>query len=303
MKQTSRVARGCIAAGLGGVCWGFSGTFAQYLFGRYAVTTLWLTCFRLLAAGGILVVLSLLRYPGELKRILRCPGDLALTAVYGVTGLTLCQYAYMTGISHSNAATTTVLQTLSIMFIMVISCLSSRRLPRWNEALSVLLALFGTFLLATGGKIGQLVLSPQALFWGLCAAGAVTVYTLLGKPLLAHWGRETVMGLAMLMGGVVLNLAARSWTIPVELPVKGWLIVLFITVVGTVVSFSLFMQGIRDAGPVRAGILNVTEPVSAAILAFFWLHTAFTTTDLIGFAAITATMFLLARPAGEGKKG
>ena len=58
---------------------------------------------------------------------------------------------------------------------------------------------------------------------------------------------------------------------------------------------ALFLQGIRDAGPVRSSILSVTEPVSAALLAFFWLGTRFTPADLIGFAAILATVFLLAK--------
>ena len=59
--------------------------------------------------------------------------------------------------------------------------------------------------------------------------------------------------------------------------------------------FSLFAQGIHDAGPVRSSILSVTEPVSAALLAFFWLGTQFTIADLVGFAAILATVFLLAK--------
>ena len=294
-ESKKQVLRGCVLAGLGGVCWGFSGTCGQYLFAHYPVSSLWLTCVRLLSAGIILLLLAVLRRRDELCRALRSGKALASFFAYGVGGMMFCQYAYMTGISHSNAATTTVLQTLSIVFITVIACIQRRRRPKWNETLSVLLALLGTFLLATGGKVGQLVLSPQGLFWGIGAAVAVTIYTLMGRPLLERWSREVVMGLAMVMGGVVLNVGAKSWTMEVNLPLQGWALVAFIVVVGTVLSFSLFMQGIRDAGAVRAGILNVTEPVSAAILAFFWLGTHFTTADLLGFAAITATMFLLAK--------
>ena len=126
-------------------------------------------------------------------------------------------------------------------------------------------------------------------------AASMTFYTLLGQPLLRKWSRDTVMGLAMVAGGIVVNLGARSWTMSVTLPLKGWLLLSVIVVVGTVLAFSLFMQGIHDAGPVRTSILSVTEPVSAALLAFFWLGTQFTAADLIGFAAILATIFLLAK--------
>ena len=294
-EDRKRVVRGCICAGLGGVVWGFSGTCGQYLFAHWPVSSLWLTCVRLLSAGAILLVLALVQNAGEVRRLFASRRDLALTALYGVGGLMLCQYAYMTGISHSNAATTTVLQTLTIVMVMVIDCFHRRRTPKWHESLSVLLALFGTFMLATGGNPAQMVLSPKGLFWGVMTAAAMTFYTIMGRPLMSKWSRSAIMGPAMLFGGAVLTLGARSWTAYTPLPTAGWLLIAAIVVLGTVVSFSLFAQGIHDAGPVRSSILSVTEPVSAAVLAFLWLGTEFTPADLIGFAAILATVFLLAK--------
>ena len=294
-ENRSRVVRGCICAGLGGVFWGFSGTCGQFLFSHYPVDSTWLTCVRMLCGGTILLLMALIKDHRHVLQLLRSPRDLGLTALYGVVGLLLCQYSYMTGISHSNAATTTVLQTLTIVMVMVIACCHDRRIPNWKEVLSVVLALFGVFMLATGGNPGQMVLSPKGLFWGLMTAVAMTIYTLMGRPLLKKWDRSAVMGLGMVIGGIVLNVGVRSWTIPVSLPLQGWLLVAAILLMGTVISFSLFMQGIHDAGPVRSSILSVTEPVSAALLAFFWLHTGFTAADLIGFVAILLTVFLLAK--------
>ena len=116
-----------------------------------------------------------------------------------------------------------------------------------------------------------MVLSPQGLFWGLATAVAVTVYTLLPRRLLSRWDREVVNGWGMLIGGAVLNLAARSWTFQVSLPIQGWLAVGAIVLFGTVLSFTLFMQGIQDIGPVKSSILAATEPVSATIFSAVWL--------------------------------
>lgn len=281
---------------LGGVCWGFSGTCGQYLFSRFGVSTLWLTCLRLLAGGVIMLALAAVRHRRELRNIWRCPGDAAMLVAYGLFGLMMCQYAYMTSISYSNAGTTTVLQTLSLVIIMLLTCLRLRRRPNRVETIALLLALFGTFLLATGGDPAHMVLSPQGLFWGLATAVAATVYTLLPRRLLSRWNREVVNGWAMLIGGVVLNLGARSWTFQVDLPLRGWLAVCAIVVFGTVLSFTLFMQGIRDVGPVKSSMLASTEPVSATVFSAVWLGTAFSTVDLLGFAAIIATIFLLAQP-------
>ena len=281
---------------LGGVCWGFSGTCGQYLFSRFGVSTLWLTCLRLLAGGIIMLALAAVRHRRELRNIWRCPGDAAMLVAYGLFGLMMCQYAYMTSISYSNAGTTTVLQTLSLVIIMLLTCLRLRRRPNRVETIALLLALFGTFLLATGGDPAHMVLSPQGLFWGLATAVAATVYTLLPRRLLSRWNREVVNGWAMLIGGVVLNLGARSWTFHVDLPFRGWLAVCAIVVFGTVLSFTLFMQGIQDVGPVKSSMLASTEPVAATVFSAVWLGTAFSTVDLLGFAAIIATIFLLAQP-------
>jgi drug/metabolite transporter (DMT)-like permease len=280
---------------LGGVCWGFSGTCGQYLFSRFGVSTLWLTCLRLLAGGIIMLVLAAVRHRRELRNIWRCPGDAAMLVAYGLFGLMMCQYAYMTSISYSNAGTTTVLQTLSLVIIMLLTCLRLRRRPNRVETIALLLALFGTFLLATGGDPAHMVLSPQGLFWGLATAVAATVYTLLPRRLLSRWNREVVNGWAMLIGGAVVNLGARSWTFHVDLPFRGWLAVVSIVVFGTVLSFTLFMQGIQDVGPVKSSMLASTEPVAATVFSAVWLGTAFSAVDLMGFAAIIATIFLLAK--------
>ena len=274
-NTNSHLLRGSLCTMLGGVCWGFSGTCGQYLFSQYGVSSLWLTCLRLLSGGVIMLLLATFHHRRDLRDIWRSPADAGMLICYGIFGLMMCQYAYMTSISYSNAGTTTVLQTLSLVIIMLLTCLRLRRRPNRVEAVALALALLGTFLLAT--------------------AVAVTVYTLLPRRLLSRWNREVVNGWGMLIGGVIINLAARSWTFQVRLPIQGWLAVGAIVLCGTVLSFTLFMQGIQDVGPVKSSMLAATEPVSATIFSAVWLGTAFSPVDLAGFAAIIATIFLLAK--------
>ncbi len=287
--------RGTIATIMGGVCWGFSGTCGQYLFSNSGISPLQLTCVRLLSAGILLTLLALRRNWRNIRELARCPRDLAGIAAYGICGLSLCQFSYMTSISYSNAATTTVLQTLNLVFIMLITCLRLRRRPNRTEAVSLVLALAGTYILATGGDPRHMALSAKGLFWGLATAAAVTIYTLLPRKLLPRWGQQTVTGGGMLIGGVFVNLAARSWTFRVQLSPGCWLAVAAIILLGTVLAFSLFMIGIQDVGPVKSSMLASTEPLSATVFSAVWLHTAFTIPDLIGFACIIATIFLLAK--------
>lgn len=280
---------------LGGVCWGFSGTCGQYLFSNFEISSLWLTCVRLLGGGGILTAVALVRERDSLAGMLKNRQDILQLLLYGTLGLVLCQYAYMTAISYSNAATTTVLQNLGLVLIMLYACLRSRRLPNRKELISLLLALFGVYMLATGGDPSHMTLSPQGLFWGLAAAVAVMIYTLLPRKLLSRWGRIAVTGAGMLVGGVFLNLVARSWTFSVTLPPTGWLAVAAIVLLGSALAFALLMQGIADIGPVRSSMLATTEPLSATLFSALWLGTSFSMTDFIGFGAILITILLLAK--------
>ena len=69
-----------------------------------------------------------------------------------------------------------------------------------------------------------------------------------------------------------------------------------IVLFGTVLSFTLFMQGIQDVGPVKSSMLAAHPGRSSAtVFSAVWLGTAFSAVDLMGFAAIIATIFLLAR--------
>ena len=90
---TSHTLRGVVCTALGGVCWGFSGTCGQYLFSRFGVSSLWLTCLRLLAAGAIMVLLALPKHRRAMAAICRSPREAALLVCYGVLGLLMCQYA------------------------------------------------------------------------------------------------------------------------------------------------------------------------------------------------------------------
>lgn len=276
-ERNPHALRGVACSALGGVCWGFSGT-----------------CVRLLAGGILLTVPAVLRRRESVKGIFRGPKDLLRLICYGICGLLLCQYAYMTAISYSNAATITVLQNLGLLIVMGYTCLRGRRLPSRREGAALVLALAGVYLLATGGDPGHMTLSTKGLFWGL-AAVAVALYTLLPQSLLSRWDRDAVIGPGILIGGIFLNLTARSWTFSFSLPFQGWLAVGAVVLLGTAVAFSIIMRGIVDVGPAKASMLASTEPVSATVFSALWLGTSFSATDLIGFAAITATVFLLAK--------
>ena len=99
--------------------------------------------------------------------------------------------------------------------------------------------------------------------------------------------------MGMLIGGLVLSAAVRAWEIPAGLDLYALVLLSAIVLLGTVGAFSLFLQGIRMAGPMKASLLSCLEPLTAAFLSAFWLHSSFSAAELVGFACILATVFLI----------
>ena len=303
METSSHTLRGVLCAILGGVCWGVSGTLSEYAFTNSTTTPLELTCFRTVAAGVILLTWSFFHNRAQFLEALHDKRALLRLLIYGVVGLVGSQYAYTTAIVYSNAATTTVLQNLNLVFILIITCIQLRKAPNLREWTALFFAIAGTWLLATGDDFHHLILSPQGLFWGIATAITVTLYTIIPKPLLARWSNVLVSGYGMLLGGLTTNLAVRSWTLDfASVSREGWLAMCGVVVTGSLMATTLYLRGVADIGPVKASLLAITEPVVAAILGMLWLGTRFTRTDLLGFAFIFVTIWLLSVPAKDHRE-
>ena len=140
-----------------------------------------------------------------------------------------------------------------------------------------------------------MVLSKEALFWGLLSAISLAFYTLLPAKIVPQWGSIPVTGWAMLLGGIAMAMATQVWKVPVALDAYGWLAVGGMLLMGTILAYTLYLQGVGDIGGVRASMLASVEPVSATMFSVFWLGTSFQWIDLLGFACILTTIFLLAK--------
>ena len=292
----TKTVRGIIYALLAGTCWGFSGTVGQYLFTEKGVDPGWLTTVRLLVSGLILLIWAAVRKREQMKTIWMSKETAGRLLFFAVFGLMSVQYSYMASISCSNAGTATAIQYLGEALILLVTCVSMRRLPKITESFGLILALAGVFLLATHGNTNSMVLSGKGLFWGLISAVALMLYTLLPAKLIAEYGSQVVTGYGMTVGGVVLAILMRPWHRTLE---ADWLVFLgmaVIILVGTVLAFTVFLQSTVDIGGVKAGLLASTETIAAPFFAALWLHTKFETADFVGFVCMLVMVVLLALP-------
>jgi len=66
----------------------------------------------------------------------------------------------------------------------------------------------------------------------------------------------------------------------------------FIVVIGTMVTFSLLTGALRHISATRASIVATLEPVVATAVAWIWLEESFGPAQLIGGAVVLAGIFL-----------
>lgn len=292
MRNGNNHVRGALLTIFGGTLWGFSGTCGQFLMQTKGLTSNWLVPIRLLAAGLLLLLLCYMKEGKQVFRIWK--KDAGGILVFGIIGMSMCQYTYFTAIGASNAGTATVLQYIGPVLILIYISLRNMQLPRRNELAAIGLAVLGTFLLATHGDPGSMVLSEKALFWGLLSAVALAVYTVQPGRMLKEYGSAVVTAWGMLIGGVLLCLIFHPWTIAVSVDAPVILGMAVIVVMGTVIAFSCYMEGIRLVGPKKGSLYASVEPVSATVFSVIWMHVSFGLMDFLGFLCIISTIFLLA---------
>lgn len=297
-KPRATVVRGVAFALLSGVLFGVSGTVSKNLMTVYAVDPLWLSAARQLGACLLFFVASA-AMPAEraqLRRAVRSPRSLLAMVALGLCGILFSQVGYLEAIDITNAATATVLENCSLLFLLAYTCLTRRKPPLPRETLGVALALAGLFLLATGGDVASLVIPPAGLAWGLAAGLSTAVISILpARPALRGWSSFVVNAFAMLAGGLAVFAAARPWQVSPALDAFGVGSVLFAVVVGTFGAYALYVQAAKDVGPMRAALLATIEPLTALVTSMLWLGQAFSATDLAGFALIMTMVYLTTR--------
>ena len=282
---------------------GVGGTFAQFLFQQRGVNIDWLVTMRLLTSGAVLLLVAGLRQGRGILAIWRT--DAAALILFGLLGMLAVQYTYMAAIDASNTATATVLQFTAPAMIALWLAQVGRRLPSAREGGAIALAMLGTFFLVAHGRIGALSISPLALFWGIASAVAAAFNALQPVAMLRKYGSSTVGGWGMLVGGAALSFVHPPWKVEGVWDAQAYVFTIFILLFGTLAAFYLFITALRLIGPQKTSLLTCAEPLSAAVLAVWWLGVAWSGMDWLGTACILITIVLLAReqsPESQAEK-
>ncbi|MBQ0018222.1 MAG: EamA family transporter [Clostridiales bacterium] len=284
-KNKNRVL-GTVLTLLGAALWGSCAVFSKHLMDTGELDTMWMTNFRMLMSGIILVSFSAIRRPRSFCDIWKDKKSLPRLFAIGALAFGVCQVSYFLSINYCNAGLASAIQQTAPVFVLIFVLFKEHRLPRLSEVLVLLLVLFGSFMIATNGKLDSLSVAPAALIWGLISALTAALYIVLPGKLVNRYGTCETTGWGMIIGGLLVAPVCKLWMFPATISAATALGLFYIIVPGSVVAFAVFLYGATFIDPVKAGVYNLFEPVVATFASLIFLSQAFTTGDYIGIASI-----------------
>lgn len=288
----TKTLKGTLFTVIAGIAWGLSGTSGQYLM-VHGISALVLTNIRLIVAGLLLVLLSYIKSKEQFLAFLKDKSSLFSLLLFSLFGLFLNQLAYLSAIQETNAGTATVLQYVCPVGILAYTCIKDKVAPTIAEILSMILAIGGTFLIATHGQMDQLSMTPAGLFWGLFSALTYALYIILPIKLIQKWGSILVIGVGMTISGFVavpftgIIGASLLMSFDIFLAFAG------IILIGTVFAYTAFLKGASLVRPVKSSLLASIEPISAVFFAFIIMGDIFYPVDFLGMAMILLAVTII----------
>ena len=295
MRLSDPKVKGAFLTLFGAACWGISGSVGQYLFTHEGMDSRWLVPVRLGIAGIFLLMYGYSRWHSDLFLPWRNRKDTVSLLIYGLAGVSMCQFLYFLTIQFSSAAVGTILQDLSPVMILIVTCIMDHRPPKAKDILCVILALAGVWLLSTHGDPSHLSIPAKALLSGILSAVCVTIYNVQPRKLLKKYPVIILQGWAFLMGSVFFALVFRIWSFHQVITPAGALGIAAVVLIGNILAFPCYMSGVRLIGPQKAILYSFAEPATAALITVTLFHQPVVFADVAGFLLIFFMIVLISQ--------
>lgn len=214
--------------------------------------------------------------------------ELILLGAVGYVGESL---AYFTALTMASAGLVALLLYIYPALVTALSAIFLKEHLTTLKVVALFFALSGTVLtiqITSGG-------SSIGILLGIAAAVDYAIYILLGSRIVRRSGPigSTSVIIASTAGVYAIIAPIRGLTFPGS--AVGWVAVLAIALISTVVSFVTFFAGLKRIGPSAASTLSTFEPIVAVALAALVLGETITAVQALGGLLILVAVVILAR--------
>ncbi len=216
---------------------------------------------------------------------------LALTAGYALQTL---------GLQGSGATDAAFLTGLFVVLVPLLGALWGRRPSPWEWG-GILAGTAGLALL-TGGPAG--LGGPELLL--VACAGSFAVHILLLDAVAPRLPAGSLGSVQMLVAAAGSAAFAAAEPVPANVPGEVWFAVVGMGVLASAAAFTVQSWAQRFTSPTHVGLVFTAEPVSAALLARWWLGESLSPSQWTGAGLILIGIVLAqlrAGPAGTAVEG
>jgi drug/metabolite transporter (DMT)-like permease len=206
----------------------------------------------------------------------------------GLTGVFLYNYFFLQGLSWTTATNGSLIVAFNPLLTAVLSAWWLKERIRPVQVGGLLLALLGVGVVVTTGSLevlrrlsfnpGDLLMLGAPLAWAL--------YTIFGKKVLAWFAPLPATAYAALFGTLLLlpatAIEGSLRTGATRLSVYGWMSVLQLALLGTVVGFVWWYEAVERLGASRAAVFVNLVPLFGVLLSALILSESLVVSQLAG---------------------
>jgi len=282
--------RGYLYVVLAAFMWGLSGSSAKFLFNS-GITPFQLVQLRLTISTVFLFLYLLIRFSSLLK-ISR--SDIFYFILFGTVGMAGVQFTYLFAICKIKVAAAILLQYLAPSFIALHSVVFMREKLSRSTLIALIGATLGCYLVVGAYNLEIISMNIVGIISGILSAVTFAWYTIHGEYGMRRYNPWTVLFYALFFGAVVWNILHP----PLEAfmhaysPVQ-WIWILYIGVMGTLIPFGLYLEGINLIRSTRASITATLEPITAGIISYIFLNEIMEIPQITGGVIVIASIILL----------
>jgi drug/metabolite transporter (DMT)-like permease len=223
----------------------------------------------------------------------------------GLTGVFLYNFAFLVGLSRTSAVNGSLIVAFNPLLTAVLSAWWLKERVSPFQAAGLLLALLGVGIVVTRGSIevvralsfnhGDILMLGGPIAWAL--------YTITGKKVLRTFPPLVATAYASLFGTLLLLPAAAlegSLLSGVyRLTAYGWISVLQLALLGTVVGFVWWYDGVAELGAARASVFVNLVPIFGVLLSALILSEKLNGSQLAGGIVVVVGVALgtIGKPA------
>ena len=215
----------------------------------------------------------------------------------GLTGIFLYNFCFFKGLKYIEAGRASVIVANNPIFIALFSALFFKERLTFIKVLGILISITGAVVVITKGDFGSVFRNGFGVgeVYIFCTVASWVAYSLLGKAFMKDispvisvaysvWTGMLLLLIPALFEGIGHNLFSYSSI--------DWLCFAYLGILGTVVAFIFYYQGIQEIGPTKAGLFINFVPISGVFLSFLILGECVTLSLLIGLFFVCIGIYL-----------